>query len=362
MNRVLIVDDEHLIRSSLSKKIGEIGPAFAVSGTAGNGETALEWLEEHYADICVTDVSMPILNGLELIDAIKKRYPWMHCIVVSSYDDFAFVRQSLQQGAIDYILKPIEQETLTAALLKASAKLQQEREDRAASLMVQQLPHHRELMAQWTEKMKLGELSTLPLLVVDTLETLERWARPRLDLLMSLSFSWIKTVGEELSKDKIEIRLEEGVDIGLGEATITKEKLRSYFRLCAVRRLEEGAAAIFEACKSSMDHPTRKALEDAKQYIRDNYNRKLSLQEIAECALMSKSYFANLFKQETGMTVWNYVITLRMDAARKLLLETPKKMYEIAQEVGYDNAVYFTQIFKEYFGLTPAEYKKRMES
>lgn len=362
MNRVIIVDDEHLIRSSLAKKINEIGPEFAVSGTAANGKQALEWLEAHYADICVTDVSMPILNGLELIDEIKRRYPWMHCIVVSSYDDFAFVRQSLQQGAIDYILKPIEQSVLSAAMHKAASKLHQDRDDRAAALMIQQLPHHRELIGQWTEKMKLGDMSTMPLLVVDTLETLERWTRPRLDLLMSLSFSWLKTIGEELSRENIDIRLEEGVDIGLGAETIENEKLRSYFRLCAVRRLEEGASVIYVACKSGKDHPTRKALEDAKAYIRDNYVRKLSLQEISDRAMMSKSYFANLFKQETGMTVWNYVVSLRMEESRRQLMNTSKKMYEIAQEVGYENSVYFTQIFKEYYGFTPAEYKKRMES
>lgn len=362
MNRVLIVDDEHLIRSSLSKKISEVSPSIVVSGVAANGQQALEWLETSYADICVTDVSMPIVNGLELIERIKRSYPWMHCIVVSSYDDFAFVRQSLQQGAIDYILKPIEQTALAAALLKASAKLQQEREERAAMLMMRQLPHYRSLMERWVDRMKLGELSTLPLLVVDTLDVLEGWTGDRLDVLLSLSFAWLKTVAEELSKDQIDIRLDEGVDIGLGEETIANEKLRFYFRLCAVRRLEEGAAAIYEACMATRDHPARKALEDAKRYIREHYASKLSLQDIADQAFMSKSYFANVFKQETGMTVWSYVAAQRMDAARKLLLDTPKKVYEIARDVGYDNSVYFTQLFKEHYGLTPAEYKKRMEA
>ena len=362
MNRVLIVDDEHLIRSSLSKKTSEISPSIVVSGTAANGQQALDWLEQYYADTCITDVSMPIVNGLQLIEQIKRLYPWMHCIVVSSYDDFSFVQQSLQQGAIDYILKPIEQETLAAALLKASGKLQQERESQAAALMVQQLPHYRKLMEQWIERMKLGDLSTLPLLVVDTLETLEQWVGNRLDLLMSLSFSWLKVVGEELSKDHIAIRLEEGADVGLGEAAMAWEKTRFYFRLCAVRRLEEGALAIYAACMASKDHPTRKAIEDAKQYIRDHYATKLSLQQIAVQALMSKSYFANLFKQETGMTVWEYVAALRMDEARRLLLNTSMKIYEIAQGVGYENSVYFTQLFKEFYGLTPTEYKRRMES
>jgi two-component system response regulator YesN len=362
MQRVLVVDDEHLIRSSLCKKITELGPQFIVSGTAENGKEALEWLETYYADICVTDVSMPLMNGLDLIELVKRRFPWMHCVIVSSYDDFNYVRQALQHGAIDYILKPIEQETLAEAMLKAADRLRREREDRARKLLLQHLPHHRKLLEHWVTRMKLGELSNLPLLVVETLETLEMWTEECLDLLMSLSFGWLEIVAEELSRDRIEVQLEEGEDIGLGDALIAKGKLRFYFRLCAVRRLEEGAAAVYRACKASQDQPTRKALEDAKQYIRANYATKLSLQEIAEQATMSRSYFANVFKQETGMTVWNYITSVRMDEARKLLMQSPMKMYEIAKEVGYENSVYFTQTFKEYYGLTPAEYKKRMEA
>lgn len=362
MNRLLIVDDEHWIRSSLSKKSSEVSAAFVVSGMAENGRHALEWLGANYADICITDVRMPIMNGLDLIKEIKIRYPWMHSIVVSSYDDFEFVKQSMQQGAIDYILKPVEQDVLAAALTKASRKLRQEREHEAVSLMMRRLPHYRRLLEQWVERMKLGEPSRLPLLVVDTLEVLEQWAGKRLDLLLSLSFNWLKVVAGELSNGGIVSRLDEGVDIGLGEVTITRNRTRFYFRLCAVRRLEEGAAAICEACSASQDRPTRRMIAEAKRYIRENYAAKIDLQQIADHVQMSKSYFANLFKQETGMTIWEYVTVLRMDAARKLLLDTPLKVYEIARQVGFDNSVYFTHLFREHYGHTPSEYKKRMES
>jgi two-component system response regulator YesN len=360
MNRVLIVDDEHLIRSSLSKKVSEISPIVAVSGNAENGHKALEWLELYHADICITDVSMPIVNGLQLLEAIRDRYPWMHGIVVSSYDDFEYVRESLKQGAIDYILKPVEQDSLVAALNKAVAAIQKDREDRARKLLLNHLSHHRVLMEEWVNKLKLGELNTLPLLVVHTLEVLESWTTDRLDLLFSLSFAWLQMVGEELSKDQIHIELEEGLDIGLGEELLPREKVRFYFRLGAVRRLEEGAAALHSACQALLSHPKNKAIEHAKAFIEENYAAKLTLQEIAEQATMSRSYFANIFKQETGITVWNFIANVRMSQARKLLLDTSMKVYEIAMAVGYDNAVYFTQLFKEHYGVTPAEYKKRM--
>ncbi len=360
MNRVLIVDDEHLIRSSLSKKVSQISPAIAVAAAAEDGQQALAWLEQYYADICITDVSMPIVNGLELIEAIRRCYPWMHCIVVSSYDDFNYVRESLQQGAIDYILKPIEQDVLAHALEKAVAAIRKERDDRASVLLLHRLAHHRGLLEQWVNKLRLGDLSGVPLLVVDTLELLESWADNRLELLHRLAFAWLQMVGEELSKDKVEIELEPDEDIGLGEALLPRDKIRFYFRLGAVRCLEDGAAVLYRACQAALGSPKNKAIEDAKAYIDRHYAAKLTLQEIAEQATMSRSYFANTFKQETGMTVWHYIANVRMNEARKLLLGTPMKVYEIAMEVGYDNAVYFTQLFRSHYGVTPAEYKKRM--
>ncbi len=360
MHRILIVDDEHLIRSSLSKKVSQIRPSIAVAAAVENGQDALTWLEHYYADICITDVSMPIVNGLELIEAIRRQYPWMHCIVVSSYDDFNYVRESLKQGAIDYILKPIEQDTLVLALNKAVAAIQRDRDDQASLLLLHRLAHHRELMEEWVNKLRLGDMGTIPLLVVDTLDVLERWTDHRLELLQRLACAWLQMVGEELSKEKVDVELADDADIGMGEPLLPTDKTRFYFRLGAVRCLEEGAAALYRACQAVFSNPKNKAIECAKAYIDQHYAAKLSLQEIAEQATMSRSYFANTFKQETGITVWTYIANVRMSEARKLLLGTSKKVYEIAMEVGYDNAVYFTQLFRSYYGTTPAEYKKRM--
>ncbi|MNP75139.1 Arabinose operon regulatory protein [compost metagenome] len=75
----------------------------------------------------------------------------------------------------------------------------------------------------------------------------------------------------------------------------------------------------------------------------------------------SKNYLSNLFKQETGTTIWNYLLDVRMKKAREMLLNTDLKLYEIADRLGYSEQIYFSRMFKERYGLSPLEFKKRIE-
>ncbi|MBO9598661.1 MAG: response regulator [Cohnella sp.] len=362
MNRILIVDDERLIRFSLNKVIDQIGDNNIVAGLAEDGENALAWLSRYYADLCITDVRMPKVNGLELLRTINERYPWMYCIVVSSYDDFSYIQQSMQLGAVDYVLKPVDRELLRQAINRSREKIARSRYDFAHALMLKRLPHHRGMLDKWIEQVKTVQSETLPIMVVDTLDMLESWVGRDVYHLNMLAMAWLEVVNEELKKEKLDVVFEEGEDIGLGEAAIPVERLRSYFRLCAVRRLEEGANLLLGGSKAAKDNPNRRVTEDVKKYIDDNYAKKLTLQELADAAWVSRNYIAILFKKTTGMTIWSYLVMVRMQKARDLLLHTPLKVYEIAGRVGYENSVHFSQLFKETYGLAPAEYKKRMES
>lgn len=136
MSRVLVVDDEVRIRSSIVNRIENCSELMIVSGSESNGKAALQWLSVNYADICVTDVRMPRMDGIELIRCIKKQYPWMACIVVSSYDDFDYVKQCLQLGAKDYILKPVDQNVLHQAVDRVELELNKTRYQEATELLV----------------------------------------------------------------------------------------------------------------------------------------------------------------------------------------------------------------------------------
>ncbi|OWA37273.1 hypothetical protein B9G55_04195 [Saccharibacillus sp. O16] len=116
MRTVFFVDDEPLIAQGLSSIMEWERYGLCPLGHAGDGIQALERLGEQGADLVVTDIMMPRMNGLELIEALKKRYPRTRYIVLSGYEEFEYVKVGIRLGIENYILKPINIEELEATV------------------------------------------------------------------------------------------------------------------------------------------------------------------------------------------------------------------------------------------------------
>lgn len=97
----------------------------------------------------------------------------------------------------------------------------------------------------------------------------------------------------------------------------------------------------------------------AKKFVRQNYNKNIDMAVVSNTVSMNYSYFSKLFKEVTGMNFSEYITSVRMEEARKMLDNPVSKIYEISERVGYDNPKYFSKVFKAYFGLSPEQYKKK---
>jgi two-component system response regulator YesN len=360
----VVVDDEHLIRRSLTRKVSSY-PAIRAAEAFANGYKCLDWLDSFYADICITDVQMSHMNGLELIHQINLRYPWMVCIVVSSYDDFSYVKTSLQLNAIDYILKPIEQSALNQALNVSVERLRRSRSHQATDILMKHIAQHAFLVERWIAILKAMRADEAKPLIEETLSTMEPWVGQRFYLIKELSEAWLEFVWGKLIQAMAlqragELSFSNDSDEALREAVPNADILR-VFRDAAGRRLEEGATQMFTVLRGIGGNHSHLMVEQVKRYMEAHYAGKISLQDIADSVSFSRTYLANLFKQETGMTVWNYLLVIRMENA-KALLNSSLKSYEIAEKVGYDNSIHFSKLFKDYYGLSPMEYRKRILS
>jgi len=103
--------------------------------------------------------------------------------------------------------------------------------------------------------------------------------------------------------------------------------------------------------------PVDRRLRRALEFMHDNYGRELALEEIAAAAYLSEYHFARLFKQITGATPHVYLANLRIEKARRLLVDTTLPIIEIAAMVGYQSQSHFSKIFKSVTGLTPRAYR-----
>ncbi|MBD2871770.1 response regulator [Paenibacillus arenilitoris] len=124
MFQVLLVDDEPLVRNDLWTLLDWEKHGFKLSGEAYNGAMALDMIEQSPPHIAIIDVNMPEMNGVELNKTIRDRFPSVKTIMLSSYDDYDYVRECLKDGAVDYLLKHrLDGDALMAVLNKAVLEL-----------------------------------------------------------------------------------------------------------------------------------------------------------------------------------------------------------------------------------------------
>ncbi|MFD0670781.1 response regulator [Cohnella sp. GCM10027633] len=125
---IAVVDDEERIRQGLAKLIEQSGEQYKVTGIFASGAELLAQLDELDVELVITDIKMPKMNGLELIERLRDRKPNLKIAIVSGFDDFTFARQALRYGIEDYMLKPVDKSELEQLLRKVGDSLAQERE------------------------------------------------------------------------------------------------------------------------------------------------------------------------------------------------------------------------------------------
>src|SRR5271155_4087245 len=124
-HRVLIVDDELSIQKVLAAMLPQ--SAF-LSRTAASGAEALRILESEQMDAVISDLQMPGISGMELLAAVRRRYPHVAFLVATGVDDIRIGVRAMQQGADDYLVKPFDMDIVTVSLNRALEKKRLERE------------------------------------------------------------------------------------------------------------------------------------------------------------------------------------------------------------------------------------------
>lgn len=103
--RVIVVEDDEGSLNGLVRLLESIDPSIKVVGKAGNGKEGLELIEKRIPDVVITDIKMPVMDGLEMIrNLYEKQWKKSHFIIISSYSDFEYARQALRYQVTDYLL------------------------------------------------------------------------------------------------------------------------------------------------------------------------------------------------------------------------------------------------------------------
>ena len=118
MYKLLLVDDEEDVREGVVREINWEAIGFEVVDKAENGKEALEMVERLQPDVVVTDIQMPFMNGLQLAEAIRERFPTIKLIILTGHDEFEYAQRAIKLHIDEYVLKPFSAQELVNALLK----------------------------------------------------------------------------------------------------------------------------------------------------------------------------------------------------------------------------------------------------
>ena len=245
--KILIVDDERLILRGLKSCIEKISDLSCEVETATTGKQALERLEVFAADLLITDIEMPGMSGLELLEKVQQRGLCQNFIVLSGYDKFEYAKGAIQYGVKDYLLKPVDKEELRRNICAVAMRLS-----------------HRE----------------------------------ELDLLAPF---------------------------------------RRYFSHAEAEEVPY-------------------ALKKSVAFIRENYTKEISLEQLAEYTGKSKNYLCSQYKKEWNITFLDLVNEMRLKEALYLLLyDRNLPVRDVAGKVGYKTERQLFRLMKNKLGLTPQQ-------
>ena len=397
MLKIFIADDESATRQFIKRILNRNSDKYVVCGEAEDGELALQRIKQIRPDIALIDICMPFLNGLQLIEEIKKFAPDMPLVIITGYDDFEYAKSAVRLQVLDYLLKPIESEEFLRVLGWISQGIdQKEKKKKKISFALQSFNENRDVLLDCFYRNLLeGKYSEEDLKENTSVFGIGIEAQYYLFLFKTTipdSYSMIKTEGSgELSAflDNMLVHLPDLKIHFLGEGrsgeiilicshnSIIKwhqleQQLKSLIGewnstalVSSFSSTQNGLAELSSLYTEQLSILDRKAALSSQTVSAIHFIESccsdvdLTLDKLSEHLKISSSYISKLLKEETGFSFIQYLTMVRIRNAKELMLNPEFKIYEISELTGYSSQHYFCKAFKKFTGLTPLEYKNR---
>lgn len=530
--RMIIIDDEPIIRQGIAHKVKNTGLSVSIEGEAADGLSGLELVRSVRPQVVLTDIQMPGMNGLAFIREAKEIMPEAEFIVVSGFDDFEYAKQAMRYGVKHYLLKPLEDEQLQESLTEIMGRIE---ENGARAFVMAKLHSLEETSRELESRQELtrfilqgetfsehdelagvaegGKLFSAIVLQVGLFELphgsfdageqdllfyavkniiRERFQSAGLSGVLihhavdQNEFVYIVGLQSAEEHARVTVVLEEivfgvtkylklSLTVGIGAYADRLSLIHSCYREAKAQSrnaILHGSNRIYDMNKTSSGKPNRRAaisaedekllfewlkgweadkihrwterrigaiaqdplsvymqlewfcvdlylafhkyllsasdstewmigemddlrqwleelsdwrevvtrmkgladniighlsrtdsmqgkdmMEAVRAYIDGHYREPISLQLIAERFYIHPNYFSKRFKEKVGISFIDYLTTIRMKQAVELLLEGDLKVHQIAERVGFEDAAYFSSVFRKTYGVTPKQYR-----
>lgn len=348
MYKVLIADDERMVRLNLRTLIERDSEGFTVVGEAKDGEHAYQMSLELKPDLLITDIRMPGMDGLELIRSLSSRKTESEFLVVSGYGDFEYAQSALRCGVADYLLKPIDPDYFVTAMRKILTRLYQKNDKRSMSkdwMWSWKIHAERTAKSVWhLNETELGiELERIRGVLTSEPGTTTLELVKRFDYYMVVLNGELKEMNQS--------------GLPLPILCVPEEPFDHLELYDALSRSLIGLVEHIRASRNWWSY--NRMIKSVTTFIDENYLKAdLSLKDVAAHFELSPNYFGITFKRETGVSFNQYLTQLRMEKAKSFLQNPFVKVYEAGEAVGFEDYAYFSKTFKKYTGMSPSDYRK----
>ncbi|WP_057913810.1 response regulator transcription factor [Peribacillus muralis] len=397
MWKLLIAEDETTIRKGLRFAADWNDYSIDVIGEAEDGEIALSMAIELKPHILFVDINMPFLNGLELMEQLRKNLPDAIFIVISGYDEFGYAQQAIKMGAFDYLIKPVNKGELIKTVKRAADHL--EKNSRSKRL-AQQLEGNKPLLKEkflqnWCsgslsseevdEQCQLLEIKLdghIGMSIFKVVRGIDDGGAERYWSDSLISFS-LKNIVKQMLNAYPNVELFEDhsgnivvlvPDVNMEQLLMKNREIKEYTEkflgkviVCAENMFDDHLAFPKQYTQLMNEIKTSKSLSPmvllAKNYIDQHYyEHSISLKEVAAIVQVSPTYLSKQIKNELGVSFIHYLTKVRINKALLLIKDPYLKIYEVADMVGYSTQHYFCSAFKKVIGISPMVYKSGVRS
>lgn len=348
MYRLVVIDDEYIVVEAIKAMITRLSLNYEVAGYACDGIHGLEVVRQKKPDMVLTDIRMPGLDGLSLIEEAREFCPDTVFVVISGYTEFEYARRALSMGVKDYIDKPISMDKLQGVLKRIEKECFLSRQENTALAHSQAAREKLEkLFDESVSAMAEGDAGLFQQCMGQGLENILELYKDPEDFRREV-YKWLSVQSDILTERQPHIARDGLVSYKEIEKKTTSAEILEY-----AQKMIRDIARHIEADKTGSSHAT---ILELLAYIEENYHKDIGLNELADMVGMSTAYLSVLFKSEVGTSYVKYLTDLRVKHAKKLLRDG-YKVSEVSEMVGYNNYRYFCDIFKRCVGKTPNEYK-----
>lgn len=393
MFNIILVDDDIVSLKTLSKIFPWELIGFKLMGVFQNSSDALDFIEKNKVHVILSDVSMPNIDGVDIAEICNKKYPQIKIVLISAYRDFESARTVIGlKNVVDYFTKPIDcaklQKTLTD--IKDSLNLNNHNNFQSEADYSYRLEFFSNLICghiQNTESLISGlrnlnidisncdnMCSLVNFHISNFTEYNEKvWKHSNIQLYYAISnifpfeneygyysianysygnFSWLIIHKSPEDSQQVISNFSETLLFNLKEILKIDASKSSY--------------KIWSKLSDLVKQPSLNYFEDAESdiilkalsYMNDNYDKNISLNDVAEHVYMTPVYFSTFFKKATGENFIKRMTSIRLERAKELLLNSNMTVNEICYKVGYNHIGNFLDKFKKKFNMTPNEYRK----